>query len=80
MVGRALMLRTKPSFIEVHDEAGTCALTSGQAAKEISLGSTTRKTAYEGGTLLWEKEPGKPEIIREETDQLPPVLLYGNRY
>lgn len=69
-----------PSFLAVHDQAQTSALASGQGVQDISLGSERRKANAAGSTLLWEKEPGKPEIFHEETDQLPPVLVYGNRY
>jgi hypothetical protein len=68
----------KPSYLEVQDQTQTAALITGQAAREISLGSQHRKATAEGSTLLWEKEAGKAEIFHEETDQLPPVLVYGN--
>ncbi len=71
---------SRPSYLAVHDQAQTSALVSGQAGQEITLGSECRKARLAGGTLLWEKEPGKADIFREETDQLPPVLVYGNRY
>jgi len=69
---------SQPSYLAVRDQ--TSALVSGQAARGISLDSEQRAAKAEGSTLLWEKEPGKAEIFREETDQLPPVLVYGNRY
>ena len=75
-----LTLATLRAHNAVQDQAQTSALVSGQAAQEISLGSEYRRAKVAGSTLLWEKEPGKTEIIREETDQLPPVLIYGNRY
>lgn len=71
---------SRPGYLAVHDQAQTSALVSGQASREISLGSEHRKAHADGSTLLWEKEPGKPDIFRETTDQLPPVLVYGNRY
>lgn len=70
----------KPSHLVVRDRTQTSALACGQAAREISLGSEQRKAQAEGSTMLWEREPGNPEILREETDQLPPALLFGNRY
>ena len=71
---------SKPSYLAVQDQTQTSALVSGQDAQEISLGPEHRSAKATGSTLLWEKEPGKTEIFREETDQLPPVLIYGNRY
>ena len=71
---------SKPSCLELHDKAQTSALVSGQAAREIALGSEHRRAKADGSTLLWERVPGGSEIFREETDQLPPVLIYGNRY
>lgn len=70
----------KPSLLEVHDQAGTCALVTGQASAEIHLAAATRAARLPGSTLLWEKEPGRAERFCEEVDQLPPVLLQGNRY
>jgi hypothetical protein len=70
----------KPSHLEVKDRTQTSALVCGQAAREISLGSGLRRAKAEGSTLLWEREPGKDELFHEVTDQLPPVLVYGNRY
>ena len=70
----------KPSFLAVQDQTQTSALVCGQAAREISLGSEHRKAKADGSTLLWEKEQGKAEIFHEETDQLPPALIYGNRF
>ncbi len=71
---------SKPGYLAVHDQSGTSALVSGQAAREISLGAECRKAKAEGSTLLWEKEPGQADIFLEETDQLPPVLRFGNPY
>jgi hypothetical protein len=71
---------SKLSYLAVQDQAQTSILVSGQAAQEISLGSERRQAKAACSTLLWEKEPGRTEIFREETDQLPPVLIYGNRY
>ena len=70
----------KPSFLDVRDHAGTCALVAGQAAQSIALGGQERTAASAGATLLWEKSPGSEEIFCEEVDQLPDVLRYGNRY
>ena len=70
----------KPSFLEVHDQTETCALVSGQASKTIALGNQLRTARFAGSTLLWEKNLGQTEIFREETDKLPPVLCYANRY
>jgi hypothetical protein len=70
----------RPSLLEVHDRAGTCALVTGQAAAEIHLAAATRTSRFPGSTLLWENMPGHPERFCEEVDQLPPILLHGNRY
>ncbi len=70
----------KPSYLAVQDQTQTSALVIGQAAREVSLGSEQRRARADGSTLLWEKEQGKAEIFHEGTDQLPPVLIYGNRY
>jgi hypothetical protein len=71
---------SRPSLLEIRNREETCALVTGQAADGISLGADRRRAAAKGSTLLWEREPGKPALFREEVDQLPPVLLYGNRY
>ena len=71
---------SRPSLLEIHNREETCALVTGQAADGISLGADHRRATTKGSTLLWEKERGKPELFREEVDQMPPVLLYGNRY
>ena len=70
----------RPSYLDVHDQTGTCALVTGQASQNIALGQQQRTAQFAGSTLLWEKGPDQMEIFREETDQLPPVLRYGNRY
>lgn len=70
----------KPSYMTVHDQKGSCALVTGQASRSIALGQEERKAQFEGSTLLWERDQGTPEIFKEEVDQLPPVLCYGNRY
>lgn len=70
----------KPSFLDIHDQAGTCALVSGQAAQSITLGNQERAAKCPGSTLLWEKALGAEEIFREEVDRLPDVLRFGNRY
>jgi Domain of unknown function (DUF4962)/Heparinase II/III-like protein len=70
----------RPSLLEIRDRSGTCALVTGEAAAEISLGMERRSTKAKGSTLLWERPLGKPEIFREVVDQLPPVLVFGNRY
>ena len=70
----------RPSLLEVCNREETCAFVTGQAAEGISLGADHRRAAAKGSTLLWEKESEKPDLFREEVDQLPPVLLYGNRY
>lgn len=71
---------SRPSLLEIKDRAGTCALVTGQAAEGISLGSDRRPATAKGSTLLWEKIPGQSEVFHEAVDQLPPVLIYGNRY
>ena len=70
----------KPSYLEVHDQSGTCALVTGLSSQNMAPGGQQRTAQFAGSTLLWEKAPDQMEIFREETDQLPPVLRYGNRY
>jgi hypothetical protein len=70
----------KPSYLEVHDKTRTCALVTGQATCEISLGDQRRAATFAGSTMLWEHCANQREIFLEETDQLPDVLRYGNRY
>lgn len=70
----------RPSVLEVQDKSATCALSTGQATDGIALGAERRPAQAKGSTLLWEKIPGKTEVFTEAVDQLPPVLLYGNRY
>ena len=70
----------KPSYLAVQDQTQTSALVCGQAAREISLGTGSRQAKADGSTLLWEKEREKQKFSVEETDQLPPALIYGNRY
>ena len=70
----------QPSYLEVHDQAGTCALVTGQASRSITLGKDQRTAQFAGSTLLWEMGSGQVEIFREEVDRLPDVLIYGNRY
>jgi hypothetical protein len=71
---------SKPSYLAAYDQAHTSAIVTGQAAEEISLGNEKRRARAKGSTLLWEKAPTAAEVFREETDQLPPILIFGNRY
>ena len=71
---------SEPSYLEVHDRTGTCALVTGQASRSITLGKDQRTAQFAGSTLLWEKGSGQVELFREEVDRLPDVLIYGNRY
>ena len=69
----------KPSWLEVRNQAETCAGDRPSLAEHCA-GPATAHPQFAGSTLLWEKGPDQREIFREETDQLPPVLRYGNRY
>lgn len=70
----------KPAFLEVHDRQATCALVTGSDCDQIRLGSKQKQAQHRGATMLWEKLPQQPERFQEAIDQLPPVLLYGNRF
>jgi hypothetical protein len=71
---------TKPSFLEIHDSTDTCALVTGQAAQNITLGKENKLAQFPGSTLLWENGPEKNHFFQEVVDQLPEVLTSGNRY
>lgn len=70
----------KPSYLEIHDESAACALVTGQAAREITLGAAARSAQHAGSTLLWERNADGTETFVEEPDRLPDVLMYGNLY
>lgn len=70
----------RPAFLEVRDLNDTCALVTGTDVDGITLGASRKAARSKGATLLWEKEPGRREVFIEETDQLPPVLGFGNRF
>jgi hypothetical protein len=70
----------KPSFLEIQQQDGQCALATGQDVREISRQGARRAARYPGSTLLWETDIGGQERWMEEIDRLPDVLMYGNRY
>jgi len=71
----------KPSFLKIWNEAGTAALVSGQAARELQLGETVERPELSGTTVLMEKVAGetKPKV-QTAVDVLPDVVRYGNIY
>jgi hypothetical protein len=71
----------KPSFLKIWNEAGTAALVSGQAARELKLGESVERSALSGTTVLMEKVAGerKPKV-QTAVDVLPDVVRYGNIY
>lgn len=71
---------SQPSFLEVHNRNDTCALVTGQAARQLTLAGETRTAKVSGSTLLMEKQTNKPDVFVEKTDQLPDVMIYGNTY
>jgi hypothetical protein len=71
---------SKPSFLEVRDNASTCALVTGQAAREITLADKKRNAAIPGSTLLWESKTTGGENFAEKVDELPDCLKFGNPY
>jgi hypothetical protein len=70
----------KPSFLEVHDTASSCALVTGQAARQITVGNQQRAAQFPGSTLLWETKAPHGELFLEKVDELPDCLKFGNRY
>lgn len=68
------------SYLDVHDRAGTCAIVTGQATRDLALGNRVRKAEFAGSTMLWETGADGADVLHEVVDQLPPVLMYGNRY
>lgn len=71
---------SKPSFLEVHDNAGTCSLVTGQASQQIALGAQSRNAATPGSTMLWESKAGGGDLFVEKVDELPDCLKFGNPY
>lgn len=70
----------RPSFLEVTHKDGVAGLVTGQAARGIAMNGDQRPGRHAGSTLLWERPPGGVEVVVEEIDRLPDVLIYGNRY
>ncbi len=68
----------KPSFLEVHDTASTCALVTGQASRELSLGGQQRAAQMPGSTMLWETKNPRGPLFVEKVDALPDCLKFGN--
>lgn len=71
---------SKPSYLEVHDRASTCALVTGQASQQITVGGKQRIAQAPGSTLLWESQTPRGEVFIEKVDQMPDVLRYGNPF
>lgn len=71
---------TKPSFLDVKDNAGTCGLVTGQGAEQLILGGRQKSTSVQGATLLWEPQSARGEILLEKKDELPDCLKYGNQF
>ncbi|TNJ46063.1 DUF4962 domain-containing protein [Tamlana fucoidanivorans] len=70
----------RPSFIEIVSNDETCALVSGQNAKKVELGKNIKTAKLIGNTLFMEKsDTGKIDFF-EQSDILPDVLKFGNKY
>jgi hypothetical protein len=72
---------SQPACLEARSRDDRCVLVSSQPTRSIALGGDSHPVTCEGSTILWEKstETGG-DIFVEAIDQLPDVLLYGNRY
>ena len=71
---------SQPACLEACSRDDRCVLVSGQPTRSIALGGDSHPVTCEGSTILWEKQTGAKDIFVETIDQLPDVLLYGNRY